>query len=215
MAAKAAWPRDSWPATPTRRVSPTAPMAVAITNRPSWSQKSSRTSGSARAMTSRPRTPSRRGRSDTDCLLTAEQTLGPHEQDDDHDDVGHDLAEAGAQEGEVALVAHGQRGDQADDQAADHGAGHGVEPTENPGGDGEEGRQRHGRRDSRGRERGEEDPGHRGEHAGEGPAGGAGAGEPDAHEGGGRPVGRRGPHADPEAGAGGKGTENRENTQRP
>src|SRR6476660_5425187 len=122
MAAKAAWPRDSWPAVPTRSVSPTAPMAVAITNRPSCSQKSWSTSGSASATTSRPARPSRRGRSDTDRLLAAEQTLGPHEQDDDHHDVGHDLAEAAAEEGQPALVAHGQRGDEADDQPPDHRA---------------------------------------------------------------------------------------------
>src|SRR3954468_15758083 len=119
MAAKAAWPSESCPATPTSRVSPTAPMAVAITNRPSCSQKSSSTSGSASATRSRPRTPSRRGRSDTDCLLAAEQTLGPHEQDDDHDDVGSDLAEAAAEEGQMALVADRQRRDQSDHQAAD------------------------------------------------------------------------------------------------
>src|SRR3954452_10971779 len=144
MAANAAWPRDNWPATPTRRVSPTAPTAVAITNRPSCSQKSSSTSGNARATRSRRRAPRRRGRSDTDCLLAAEQTLGPHEQDDDHDDVGHDLAEAAAEEAQVVLVADGQRGDQADHQAADHRPGHRVEPAENPGRDGEEGRERHG-----------------------------------------------------------------------
>src|SRR3954467_14224708 len=105
-------------------------MAFAMTNRPTWSQKSCSTRGSARATTSSPTTPSRRGRSDTDCLLAAEQTLGPHEQDDDHDDVGHDLTEAAAEEREVALVADGQRGDQADDQAADHRPRHRVEAAE-------------------------------------------------------------------------------------
>src|SRR3954469_1867334 len=139
MAAKAAWPRESWPAVPTRRVSPTAPMAVAITNRPSCSQNSWSTRGSASATTTSARTPSRRGRSDTDCLLAAEQALGPHEQDDDHDDVGRDLAETAAQEGQLVLVADGERGDQADDQAADDRPGHGVEAAEHPGGDGEEG----------------------------------------------------------------------------
>src|SRR3954467_606601 len=172
MAAKAAWPSESCPATPTSRVSPTAPTMVAITNRPSCSQKSSSTSGRASATTSRTRTPSRRGRSDTDCLLAAEQTLGPHEQDDDHDDVGHDLTEAAAEEREVALVADGQRGDQADDQASDHRPRHRVEAAEHPRGDGEERRERHGRRDAWRGERGEEDAGHGGEHAGERPAGG-------------------------------------------
>src|SRR4051794_22912283 len=118
MAANAACPRDSWPATPTSRVSPTAPIAVAITNRPSCSQKSSSTSGSASATTSRTSTPIRRGRSDTDCLLAAEQPLGPHEQDDDHDDVGDDFSEAVAEEGQIALVAHRQRRDQSDDEAS-------------------------------------------------------------------------------------------------
>src|SRR5919112_4282718 len=116
MAAKAAWPSDSWPATPTSRVRPTAPTMVAITNRPSCSQKSSSTRGRARATRRRTSPAIRRGRSDTDGLLAAEQTLGPHEQDDDHHDVGHDLAEPAAEEGEVALVADGQRRHQADDQ---------------------------------------------------------------------------------------------------
>src|SRR5919205_1714036 len=101
MAAKAAWPRDSCPATPTSRVRPTAPTIVAITNSPSCSQKSWRTSGSASATRSRNRMPRRRRRSDTDGLLAAEQTLRPHEQDDDHDDVRHDVAETAAEKGHV------------------------------------------------------------------------------------------------------------------
>src|SRR5687768_368178 len=119
MAANAAWPSDSCPATPTRRVRPTAPIMVAITNRPSCSQKSVSTKGSPRATSSRTSSPIRRGRSDTDGLLAAEQALRPHQQNDDHDDVGHDLAEPAAEEGEVALVADGQGRDQPDDQAAE------------------------------------------------------------------------------------------------
>src|SRR5688500_2775886 len=108
---------------------------AAITNRPSCSQKFSSTSGRATAPTRRTSPPIRRGRSDTDGLLAAEQTLGPYEQDDDHHDVRHDVAEATAEEGQVALVADGQRRHQPDDQAAEHGPGHRVEPAEHPGRD--------------------------------------------------------------------------------
>src|SRR5215218_7626226 len=102
MAANAAWPRDRWPATPTSRVRPTAPIAAAITNSPICSQKFSRNSGSVSATSSRTARPIRRGRSDTDGLLAAEQPLGPDEQDDDHDEIGHDLTETTAEEGQVA-----------------------------------------------------------------------------------------------------------------
>src|SRR5918993_1998526 len=135
MAANAAWPRDSWPATPTSRVSPTAPTIVAITKRPSWSQKSSSTRGRATATRRRTSPAIRRGRSDTERLLAAEQPLGAHQQDDDHHEVGHDLAETAAEESEVALVAHGQRGDQADDQSAEDRSRHRVEAPQHPGRD--------------------------------------------------------------------------------
>src|SRR3954462_7120766 len=86
LPARAACPRDSWPATPTSRVSPTAPMAVAITNRPVCSQKSDSTRGSASATRTSATPPIRLGRreegsSDTDGLLAAQQARGPHEQD--------------------------------------------------------------------------------------------------------------------------------------
>src|SRR4051812_15103322 len=103
-------------------------MAAAITNRPVCSQKSDRTRGSARATSTSTSPPIRRGSSDTDGLLAAQQARGPHEQDDDHDDVGGDLAETGSEEGrQVTLVAGDQRAGEPDDQAADHRTGDGVE----------------------------------------------------------------------------------------
>src|SRR3954469_12358099 len=124
MAANAACPSDNWPATPTRRVSPTAPIAAPITNSPACSQKPDSRSGRARATTRSASPPIRRGSSDTDGLLAAQQTRGPHEQDDDHDDVRGDLAEAGAEEAcEIALVAGDQGAGEPDEQAPHDGSG--------------------------------------------------------------------------------------------
>src|SRR3954452_10324975 len=120
-------------------------MAVAMTNSPVCSQKSDSTNGRAAATRISTSPTIRLGSrnavsSDTDSLLAAQQARGPHEQDDDHDDVRRDLAEAGAEEArEVALVAGDQRAGEPDEQATHDRARHGVEAAEHPGGDGREG----------------------------------------------------------------------------
>src|SRR5690242_1513057 len=103
-ATKNAWPRDNWPATPTSRVSPMAPTTAAIANRPVCNQKSSRNRGAASAASRARSAGTRRGRSDTDGLLAAEQPRGPHEQHEDHHGVGDDLTEATAEKVKLAFV---------------------------------------------------------------------------------------------------------------
>src|SRR5919112_658243 len=134
-ARKKAWASESCPVVPTRRFSPIAPTIAPNTAKPVRSQNSSTYSGSASSTTRSATTSSgrsherreRRGRvpvrsagprlapggaervrSDTCQLLGPEQPRRADQQDDDHHDVRHHLAEPAPQERQLLLVAGGE-----------------------------------------------------------------------------------------------------------
>src|SRR4051794_4651560 len=136
MATKKACASDSWPVTPTRSVSPIAPIAADIANRPVWSQKLSAYCGShSRNSTSAAGTSIVRRRSDTGDLPRAEEPRGPPQEHREQDDVRNHLGQPAAEERDLVLVPGREGRRDADRQPSPHRAGRRVEPAEHGGGD--------------------------------------------------------------------------------
>src|SRR3954447_16472757 len=93
---------ESWPVTPTRSVSPIAPMAADIAKRPVCSQKPSAYCGShtrnAMSAMAATRATRRRRPSDTGDLPRPEQARRPPQQHAEQHEVRHDLGEPAAEE---------------------------------------------------------------------------------------------------------------------
>src|SRR3954463_4521063 len=125
---------------PTSSVRPIAPIAADIANRPVCSQKPSAYWGSHTRNTTRPmattRLTSRRRPSDTRDLPRAEQPRRPPQEPQQQHDVGHDLRQPPAEEGDLVLVAGRERRRDPDDEPPDDRAGRRVEAAENSGRDG-------------------------------------------------------------------------------
>lgn len=108
--------------------------------------------------------------------------MRPDEQDRHHHQVGRQVADAPAEEGEVALVAGGERLGDADDESPGERPGGGVESAEDRGGERLERGERRGALQTRGREHGEEEGGDGGEGSGDRPGGERDPPQLDAHE---------------------------------
>src|SRR5919201_4334982 len=96
---------DSWPVTPTSSVSPIAPIAALIANRPVCSQKPSAYCGSHSRKAASATQPTRRSvrreigrRSDTGQLPPAEEPGRPPQKDHEEHDVGHDVRQPAPEE---------------------------------------------------------------------------------------------------------------------
>src|SRR5260370_16310468 len=166
MATKKECARDSCPAPPTSRVSPSAAIIAAKAKPPSCSQKSwpsaSKVPSASGKRATRASSPAREisesrperawataasaalsrllvATSDTGGLTGAEEPSRAHQQHGHHHDVGHHLVEAASEEGEVRLVAGGEHLGHADDQPADDGAAGRVEAAEDGRGEGAQG----------------------------------------------------------------------------
>src|SRR4051812_24403580 len=212
---------DSWPLVPTNRFRPIAPTAAPKTANPARNQNSSTYSGSTRSTTrSTTRTtgrsqdrPGRRASpvrvrvaptgavtSDTGQFLRAEQAGRSDEEDDDHDDVGDDGAEAATQEQQRVLVAGGQGLGHPDQQAADERTAGGIQAAEDRRRERAEGHGVDGRADP-GRGRPDEEQRRDGrQHTGDQPRDRRDPTLPDAHQGSGLAVLRRGAHRHAPAG---------------
>src|SRR4051794_19176584 len=124
MATKKAVASDSCPVTPTSSVSPIAPIAALMAKSPVCSQKPSRYCGSHNNSPASTTQATRlTATSDTGELPCPEQAPRPPQQDGEQHDVGHDVRQPTTEEGELVLIARGQRLGRPDQQAADQGAG--------------------------------------------------------------------------------------------
>src|SRR4051794_26080840 len=131
MPTKNACASDSWPVVPTSSVSPMAPMAALIANRPVCIQKASAYCGSqsSRAISAIHPTQAMRGL-DTGQLPRPEQPRGPPQQHDEEHDVRDDVRQPATEEGQVILVTGRKLLRDADDQPRDDGAGRRVQAAE-------------------------------------------------------------------------------------
>src|SRR3954452_19781333 len=154
MATKNACASESWPATPISSDRPIAAIIDAIANSAVCSQKLSSQIGSAASTTT---TAAVTSALDTGHVLGAEEAVRPHQQHEQHHDVGGDRAEAAAEEGELLLIARGEDGDDADDQAAGDRAARRGKPSHHVRGDPREGDQPDAAGDARGGKRGQEE----------------------------------------------------------
>jgi hypothetical protein len=121
-------------------------------------------------------------------LARAEQPVGPHQQDHQHGDVGHDVAHLAAQVGSTKAF------EQADDQPGDDGPGNAVEPAEDDDRQHAQGRAAERRRQAG--HAGDDEAGHRADDAGEHPGQALRLAHVDAQHVGGERVAGRGAHGD-------------------
>src|SRR3954467_11064151 len=98
---------ESWPATPTSSVSPMAPIAALMVNRPVCSQKASAYCGShsSRAASAIQRSPTIAFVLDTTQLPRPEQPGGPPQQDHEQHHSPYDVRQPPAEECDASLVA--------------------------------------------------------------------------------------------------------------
>src|SRR3954447_22526854 len=131
MATKNAVASDNCPVTPTSSVSPIAPIAALMANRPVCSQKAWAYCGSQSRNAASTIQPARRTQGlDTGLLPRSEEAPRPPQQDREQHDVGHHVRQAPAQEGQLVLIAGRQGLGCPDEQAGDQCAGGRVEPAE-------------------------------------------------------------------------------------
>src|SRR3954468_10790030 len=159
---------ESCPVTPTSSVSPMAPIAAAMVNRPVASQKpwaywgshSRKPASTIQAMIAF---------LDTAHLPRPKQPRGPPQQDHEQHRVWHDVRQPPAEERDLVLVAGRHRLSDTDQQPADDRAGGRVQAAEDRDRDGAE-REQPGRvGDAAGREADKERASDRGEPAGNRP----------------------------------------------
>src|SRR4051794_10778913 len=108
MATKNACASESWPATPISSDRPIAAIIDAIANSAVCSQKLSSQIGRAASTTT---TPAVASALDTGHVLGSEEPVRPHQQHQQHHDVGGDRAQTAAEERELVLIARAQDGD--------------------------------------------------------------------------------------------------------
>src|SRR3954453_5454704 len=147
---------DSCPATPTSSVSPIAPIAALIANRPVCIQNASAYCGSHRSRAASATHPIVRARLDTGDLPWAEPPRRPPKQYDQEHDVGHDVRQAAPEERQLVLVSGRQLlRDAAHEPTPEH-PGDRAEPPEHGDRDRAEGEQPGGIADAAGGEAHEE-----------------------------------------------------------